>query len=325
LLLGKINNIKEHLETCKDIPKDAIIAYGNLLPQLRLLTRTYLPESCNAEDFNDAEAAALENGLKYIRLVEEQGLDHSKWSVEEWQRRLYSRFKNAVLESAKYLLSPISLPRPVRFSMKKYVDVIAIIKKYVKTENVATSDLYKVIFEKGCTTENIGKCVECKNCHIKILDIDDLSEINSLLTGERKSLSYYAKLYRKSYDEWIRLLESVKEFSYLHDISEETEMEISMDNLITLKRFKDKLNKVHPKLYEIYCHSICDTDTDRLNEKLEVFTPRGWLNKDIKELYDLTSPEFKQLLEEGDRVLNEFRKNEGLRPIQRKLWSEFTK
>jgi hypothetical protein len=328
MLKKKIDQIRAGLftEEC-GIPKNALKAYADLLPKLRFITSQYLPNTSTMDDIDDAESDALENGLRYIRAVMKKDPFSTEWTKQEWSKRLYSRFQNAVLESAKYLLSPIKLPRPLRFSMKKYVDILSILRKYIKETNIVNSDLYKAVFECYCSLTNYKTCPYleiCKTCHIQELDSEDLYEIQQMLVGDRKSIMYYAKLYRKTYKDWIGMLESVKEYVVRNDLPQEDRVDYDLDKLLTFKHFRECLNAIHPDLFEIYCFAISDTDTERLNSNLEIFTPRGWLGKDIKDKFNLTKDDLMTLLESGDEVLNKFRTNEGLQPIQRRLWSEFT-
>lgn len=332
MVISMINSFKQALHTDKvsGLSLEAKEALASLLPALRPLASQYLPETCNQQDFEDAEADAIASGVKYAQSVLRSKPESKHWSKTEWRRRLYSRFMNAVMESARYLLYPMSIPRPLRFSLKKYSEALSIIRKYVQEDHVHSSSLYQVLFYRECNMRKMNECKdkECEygfvECPILGMDFEDIHRLHLLLSGNRKSLTYYGKLYRKTYRDWIRILESVKTIAASSLLSPDKEVFPDMDRYLVLKQLKEKMASIHPDLFEIYCYALSDVDVNKLNTTHIVQTPRGWLNRDIKDRFDIESYEFRNLLEEGDRLLNEFRSYEGLPPIQRRFWTKST-
>jgi hypothetical protein len=319
MISSKINSFKQALRsdnTC-ELTREAKEAIISLLPALRPLTLQCLPETCNRQDFEDAEADAIANGVRYAQISLKSNMDSRRWSKTEWRRRLYSRFLDAVLESARYLLYPMNIPRPLRFSLKKYSEAVSIIRKYAHEEQIHSSHLYQAFFYHECNLHKVNKCRICElglsECPILDMEASDMIKIHKLLSGARKSLTYYGKLYRKSYKDWVRILESVKSLAASSLLSPDKEVFPDMDKYLVLKQLKEKMVGIHPDLFEIYCHAMSDVDVNNLNVTHTVQTPRGWLNKDIKDRFGIESTEFRCLLEEGDKLLNEFRSYEGVR------------
>lgn len=328
MVTSKINSFKQALriETESGLSREAKEAIASLLPALRPLTLQRLPETCNLQDFEDAEADAVANGVKYAQSMLKSNPESKLWSKTEWRRRIYSRFLNAVLESARYLLYPMNIPRPLRFSLKKYSEAISIIRKYTDEEHVHNSALYQALFYHECNLNKLNSCTGCElgmdECPVLSMELRDMLKIHELLSGARKSLTYYAKLYRKTYRDWVRMLESVKTLAASSLLSPDKEVFPDLDKYIVLKQLKERMTSIHPNLFEIYCYSLSDVDVNKLNVTHVVQTPRGWLNKDIKDRFGIESYEFRSLLEEGDKLLNEFRSYEGLPPIQRRFWAK---
>ena len=325
MLHSKIAKFKKAIleDESSDLPKPVKEAIIDLLPALRPLTTQYLPESCVVQDYEDAEADAIAGGIYYARAVLKNKPESAEWNMLEWKRRLYSRFNNAILESVRYILYPLNIPRPLRFSLKKYSDAVIIIRKYVMEDEIRNSDLYRAVMELGCSLQDICSCRSCSlgfpDCPIMGMESSDIIELHALLMGARRSLSYYAKLYRKNYKFWIKTLEALKELT-VHAFTPDTQSSYDIDRVITLKRLHDRMDEEHPDLFELYCFAISDVDINKLNTNMELHTPKGWLNRNIKDRFGLETDELKVLLEKGDRILNEFRANEGLPPIQRTIW-----
>jgi hypothetical protein len=328
MIRTKIDGFKQSLRSDKtsELTGRAREAFISLLPALRPLTLQYLPETCNHQDFEDAEADAIANGIKYAQRMLRTNPESKRWSKTEWRRRIYSRFLNAIVDSARYLLYPMNIPRPLRFSLKKYSEALSIIRRYVQEEHVHNSLLYRALFYHGCNLEKMNACKSCElgvvECPVLSMETDDILKIHHLLSGTRKSLSYYAKLYRKSYRDWVSILESVKTLASSSLLSPDKETFPDLDKYLVLKELKEKMSSVHPNLFEIYCYALSDVDINTLNITHTVQTPRGWLNKDIKDRFGIESHEFHCLLEEGDKLLNEFRAYEGLPPVQRRFWAQ---
>jgi hypothetical protein len=328
MLAGTMKELRAGLEYGMDgVPKQAIEAYSELLGALRSMTSKCLPRICNKQDYEDAEADALLRGIKYIRNVSTRHHDiASAWDKEEWKRRLASRFHDGVLESAKYLLYPFNLPRPIRFSLKKYSDALAVLRKYSSAINLRSSVLYRAVIVYKCSVEVMQNCPICRfgreTCPLLTISNQDLHRLHSLVTRPRQSLSYYAEYYRTPYPVWVRLMETVKEFSVFPSEKQELPVTYDMDYALMLSQVSDRMQQEDPRLFDVYCDSFVDVDVVELNESLTIQFPRGWLSKSIKDYYGLSSQELQDLLKRGDDILNEFRKNEGLPPIQRGFRSE---
>lgn len=309
------------------IPNQAIEAYSELLGALRSITSKCLPSTCSKQDYEDAESDALLRGMKYIRNVTSRHPEVAlSWDKEEWKRRLYSRFHDGILESAKYLLYPFNLPRPIRFSLKKYSDTITILRKYSSAINLKSSVLYRAILIHRCSIEVMQNCPACrfgrKTCPLLNIPTSDLNKLHALVTRPRQSLSYYAQYYRTPYPVWVSLMETVKEFSVFPSEKQELPVTYDMDYAIMLSQISDRMQKEDPRLFSIYCDAFADVDVTELNETLTIRIPRGWLSKTIKDYYELSSQELQELLQKGDDILNEFRQNEGLPPVQRGFRTE---
>jgi hypothetical protein len=324
MLASTVKQLREGLapQCMEEVPDQAIEAYAELLGLLRPITSKCLPSTCNKQDYEDAESDALLRGVKYIRNVTLRHRDIAfSWDKDEWKRRLYSRFHDGVLESAKYLLYPFNLPRPIRFSLKKYSDTIAIIRKYSSAFNVRTSVLYRAVVVHRCSIEKMQDCGACifrrKTCPLLKISTKDLNALHSLVTRPRQSLSYYAEYYRTPYPIWVNLMETVKEFSVFPSEKQELPVTYDLDSALTLSRVSDRMQKEDPRLFDIYCQSFVDVDVTDMNESLSLRLPRGWLSKSIKDDFGVSSQELQNLLRKGDEILNEFRAYEGLPPIQR--------
>jgi hypothetical protein len=324
MLPNKITKFKNSLlsDNTDDLPYNIKEAIANLLVTLRPLTAQYLPETCTKQDYEDAEADALLNAVYYARSMLKNKPECAEWNMLEWKRRLYSRFNNAIIESVRYILYPLNIPRPLRFSLKKYSDAIEIIRKYVMEENVKGSQLYQALMEGGCSMQDLCTCRSCsfgfEDCPILSMESKDIIEIHALLMGARKSLSYYAKLYRKNYKFWIKTLEALKDLT-THSIMPDDYVSHDLDKILTLKKMHERMDTEHPDLFRIYCYAMSDTDVTKLNQTCTLNTPKGWLNRNIKDQFNLKPDELRSLLEKGDQILNEFRANEGLPPIHRSL------
>jgi hypothetical protein len=324
MLSSKIKHLRGGLapQSMEGVPDQAVEAYSELLGVLRSLTSKCLPSTCNYQDYEDAEADALLRGVNYIRNVTIKYPDAAfSWDKYEWKRRLYSRFHDGVLESTKYLLYPFNLPRPIRFSLKKYSDAVGLIKKHSSAVNVKTSVLYRAIIVHRCSVETMDACKVCilkrKVCPLVRIPTRDLFKLHTLVTQPRQSLSYYAEYYRTPYQVWVNLMETVKEFSVFPAEKQELTIAYDLDISVMLSRVSDRMQKEDPRLFDIYCQSFLDIDVSKLNESLRIRSPRGWLSKGLKDQYDLSTLELQDLLKKGDQILNEFRANEGLPPIQR--------
>jgi len=309
-----------------DFTPEAREAFLSLLSALRPISLHYLPDTCTKQDFEDAESDAILNGIKYVKRVLKTKPESKAWSKTEWRKRIGSRFSNAILESSRYLLFPMNISRPIRFSLKKYSDALSILRRYVHNENLQNSALYQAWFYNECNLNNISICEDCKlglaSCPILEMDYADIVQVHSLLAGSKKSLNSYGQRYRKKYKDWVRILESVKSIAASSLLSPDREITPDMDKYVVFQSLKDKMAHVHPQLFDIYCYALSDVDVNTLNTTYRVQTPKGWLNRDIKIKFGIESQEFRSLLEKGDAVVNEFRSYEGLPPIQRSFWSK---
>ena len=92
-----------------------------------------------------------------------------------------------------------------------------------------------------------------------------------------------------------------------------------MDGEVELNRFRNKLAQLNPDLYSVYLEAFAPIDTDDLNKNLCIKTPRGWHSRHIKNRHNLTTQQYRELLVAGDKVLNQFRLNAGLRRVHREF------
>jgi len=317
-------------ECMKDVPPQAIEAYSELIGLLYMITTKCLPYASNFQDYEDAESDALLRGISYIRNVSTRHKETAySWSKVEWKRRLYSRFYDGVIESAKYLLYPFNLPRAIRFSLKKYSDAVGILQKYSRLSNIRSSVLYKSILLKRCSIDTIAKCKKCifklAECPLTVISTDDLQTLHSLVTNSDQSLSHYADYYHNTpYKIWIRIMESLKDFSSFQVDKQELPASYDMERGLTLKRVQQKMKKIHPKLFDIYCQLMTSVDTDALNTQLYFPPIKSWQSRIIREDYGIKPIELRRLLKQGDRLINAFRQHEGLLPIQRTVYSKST-
>jgi hypothetical protein len=149
----------------------------------------------------------------------------------------------------------------------------------------------------------------------------DRKELFMILRGTRKSLEFYAKWYRKTFEEWIRTLEMLRMYSVSGNVPD-IPVDYDFVGSIDLGDLRDQLNSLHPDLYGIYCRSLEDVDLQDLDTTLVIKTPTGWSNKQIKDDYNLPTQRYRELLLTGDSVLNSFRMNEGLPRIFRDFQEE---
>lgn len=298
-------------------------ALGDACSSIPRAVRYYFPDGINRLDREDAEATALFEALKYIYSKQDEP-ETTKWAKSVWYKHIMRRVNNAILEHAKYVFLPMVMPRPLRFSMKKYMEALKILNRYVKaSKDVAHSELYTAIINDGCgITDYCDKrACEYAVCPVNQLSLLDLKELHHIIIGKNKSLEYYAQWYRKSLKEWIHILELLRTYSVSNDVPD-LPVTPNTDRCVDLIRLRNRLEAIRPNLSNIYVESMEDVDLNRTEDELMLVTPRGWSTKHIKERFGLTSEEYKNLLLDGDRILNEFRVNEGLQKLHRDFQKE---
>lgn len=306
------------------LPENAFQALADALRSVPRLQRHYFPEGLNRLDRDDSEAEALLEAIQFIKRKTEETPTTKDWPKEQWYKHIMRRVQNAILEYTKYVYLPVVVPRPLRFSLKKYADALKLINRYVRAaKDVAHSDLYYAVFKANCNL--LVRCTSCtlgyEECPLRRVSYKTRKELHAILKGDRESLEFYAQWYRKTLGEWIELLEMLRTYSVSYDLPEIPiipDLESSAD----VGRFHNRLVTLHPDLYEIYCSSLEDIDLGRLEETLVIPTPRGWSNKSIKDQFGLTTEQYREMLIRGDSVLNEFRANAGLPRIRRDFQEE---
>lgn len=319
MLRKRLKDVRDH-----NLPPAAFQAFTDACKSIRQLQRRYFADGTNKLDLDDSESEAIVAALAFITQKLKKDKKSKNWPQPYWYKHIMRRVQNAILEYSKYVYLPIVVPRPLRFSMKKYADALKIINRYVKAvRDVTDSNEYYVIFVKGCNLLQ-KPCVVCElnysKCPISEISAIDRKELNSLIRGGRKSLEFYAQWYRKTLEEWIRTLETLRTYAGSNHIPE-IPIIYDFDGEMELKRFQSRLDDLHPDLYAIYISSLETTHLEDLDAGA-VITPRGWDNKTLKNKYDLTSQQFREMLLNGDKVLNEFRLNEGLPTICRDIQIE---
>lgn len=306
-------------------PKEAYQAFILATSSIRKIQEHYLSRYVNKFDRDDSEAEALLEGLRFIKNKLKEDPNSHKWPRDEWHRHILRRFQNAILEYSKYVYLPVVIPRPLRFSLKKYMEALRIINRYVKSlKDAAHSDLYYVLCIEGCSPLS-KDCDVCKVgyriCPMSEVSGKDRKELFKILRGPTKSLEFYARWYRKTFEEWIRTLEMLRMYTVSSNIPE-IPVDYDVDGSVDLKSVQNQLNSLHPDLYDIYCLSLEDTDVTDLESEFTLKTPIGWSSKQVKEKYNLSTQQYRELLLAGDTVLNTFRLNEGLQRVFRDIQKE---
>jgi hypothetical protein len=142
----------------------------------------------------------------------------------------------------------------------------------------------------------------------------------SLIRARKGSLTSYAKYSRRNLSIWIDLIKSFKDVridvKIDHTLTSDPQC---MENYVTLKGVKEKMDALHPDLYKIYLTSISDASIDEIIDANNLESPKGWLANDLKSLYNMATPELVQLLCKGDTIINELRTSQGLSKLQRKV------
>ena len=107
---------------------------------------------------------------------------------------------------------------------------------------------------------------------------------------------------------------------------------LNTENLIDFYNIKDELdsyftktifNKITQKeeqvgLTDIYLYQLSDQDIDKIIESNELEIPQRWQGKELVEHYELeNNAELRKLLKTGDRVINRYRRQNGLPRLKR--------
>lgn len=312
----KLNKIKNH-----GLTDEAFRALKAAARSIRKTQKRYFSYDVNELELEDSYSEALCEAWRFVKNKLEEDPKSQKWSVQDWYKHIMRRVQNAILEYSKYVYLPVTLPRPVRFSLKKYAESLRIINKYVKTtRNVTDSHLYRVLFEYGC--DPLKSCKICnagyEECPLNSLSTPDRKKLYDLLWGPRRSLAFYAKWYRKSFIEWVGLLETVLTFSVTTQ-TQETPVTYDLEASMDLHRFRHEAESIHPDLYAVYIASLDNTDISALESERVISTPKGWDNKYIKDRFGLTDQQYREMLVTGDRVLNKMRVDAGIPRIRRRI------
>jgi hypothetical protein len=316
------NEMKKALLASKPdyVPEGVLKLFVDMLPLVRRqIIRKFMPAGVSREDREDAESEALTTGFDYILNFCKKYPNQAKNRDEaEWRKKIYNRFSNAVFEYGKYITLPIVVPRPIRLSLNKFKEVERIIHTYEsKMDSSFVSDLYECVLVNGCVPDS--KCKDCKlsydQCPVDRLSPWDKKLMTQLLVHETGSIRAYGLNYRKPYQEWLGLLRAVRNYKTTHLFSEAVTYDF--DRLVTFSDLKEQMDQIDPRLFPVYCMSFYVVDLDVLGDTGSIQTPRGWISKEICELFDLQLEEYKDILVSGDEILNNFREHEGLPAIQR--------
>lgn len=298
-----------------DMPEPAKQAFIRAGRAMKKIQRHYFPDIIGEADIADSWSEATLAGFEFITEELVKNPECKNWTKDQWYTHVIRRFQNAVLEYSKYVYLPVSIPRPLRFSLKKYAETIKIIAKYTRTlRHPSHSDLYYALCIEGCNPM-VMTCTKCKcglnPCPLLHLSSEDSKALYDLLLGPKKSLVFYAQWYRKGFSEWIRLLEILQMYT-VSDIIPEIPISYDFDSALDLRKFERQLGDLHPSLYDIYTDSLDSLDLDELNNTLIIRTPYGWNSKQTKDRHTLTTQQYRDLLIKGDMVLNKFRVAVGL-------------
>jgi hypothetical protein len=133
---------------------------------IRKIQRHYLAYA-NKLDLDDSESEALLEAIKFIKQKLKEDQNSKTWSRDEWYKHIMRRIQNAILEYSKYVYLPVVIPRPLRFSLKKYIAALRIINRYVKSSrDPAHSDIYYILCVEGCSP--VSK--ECEICQFGYME-----------------------------------------------------------------------------------------------------------------------------------------------------------
>jgi hypothetical protein len=246
------------------------------------------------------------------------------WPTSKWTSLFNSATKDAVIHVTQYMLFPFSVPKPLRLSLFKYHDLLKILSAYHPLSNVSQSDLFRALVVMGCSP--LTKCNTCRlnfsSCPIPPLPISERRWLYKDITRKRSVLVFYAKRYRKTLESWLKQIDELRRFTVDVDSAEWT-ADYEMEDLVTFSDIKRRMSSVHPDLFKIMCFTMSAPAEDPTVTGI-LPTPTGWLSKDIKEAFHLSKNELSKLLEQGDRIINEYRRSQGLLPLQRGVQSKST-
>lgn len=306
------------------VPRKILKIFSDLLPAIPFMVLRFVPKDRQLSDFEDCEAEALYKGFEFIKKVVVKKPASLEWPRGRWEFEIKGAFKNGIINSIQHILYPLTIPRSLMFSVKKYIDAVDIIDTYVNGESLETSDVYRVAFYTDCRivpcfkTENGYDCLLNRSkCAFEYMSENDRISLARLIKGQRRSLLHYARGYRKTLSEWISLIKEYKFMAINQVIDYEQPAYIDLDKSVALIRLKNELNKYHSDLFDIYCMSLSDTDLNGLIDQSAIEFPKGWLAHQIRLKYGLDANALASLLHQGDKVINEFRKQHGFLPLQR--------
>jgi hypothetical protein len=294
------------------MPKNAAKALTKVVKRTRRMQRKYLSRFMTSQDADDSAAEVILECVKFIYKIVEENKTPLGWDEETWLVSLRKLSKGILVEYTKNILFPLPLPRPLRFSLKKYSDVLHILNKY-------ELNLRPVIFNSECPVIN---CHEpCRlgypRCLILHLSPSDHRRLYDLTRGEKQSLTNYAQMSRKTFDEWIKILEEVSMFS-TQTITPDMAMVINYDleSELDLSDLRRRFSKVNPQLYEMFCECLEEQEFQVADGMINLEMPRGWSGRDLKDRYGLSTEQVKELLGEASSIINHLRSSNGLPNIQ---------
>lgn len=300
------------------MPKHAAKALSKVVKHTRRMQRKYLARFMTTQDADDSAAEVVLECVKFIYKTIQENEDSSGWDVATWLTSLKKLSKGVLVEYTKYLLFPLPLPRPLRFSLKKYSDVLNILNKY-------DWDFRPIVLNSRCPLIN---CIEIcplgyTSCQALLLSPYDHRRLYDLTRGEHQSLDAYARMSRKTFDEWIQLLKEVSVFS-TQTITPDMAMVINYDleSELDLAEIRRRFAKVNPKLYEMFCECLEEQEFQVADGMINLEMPRGWAGRHLKDRYGLSTEQVKELLGEASSILNQLRADYGLPSIQGGIYTK---
>jgi len=276
------------------LPKPVLEALVRVVKLVPKIQRKYLSNQSTKEDVEDCLSSFLVLALDSLQKK------MKKLPTEiDWFKYFVGLLKSAIIEHSKYIYFPLEIPKTIRLGMKKYIEVVGILRKY-KDWRV----LYNNIVLHTCNLE----CKDCSNqCR---LSNKDHHKLRQLLYGAEHSLTRYAQLYRKTLLEFILILEEVHMFKS-NFLTPDVAVSYDFEEQLDLHTLKERFSNVHPQLFQIYCESLEEADVDFTVSPFQLSIPNGWTSKDIKDRYGLTTQQFKDLLNEGNNLINAVRPKHG--------------
>jgi hypothetical protein len=304
------------------IPEKLLEHVYNSLPILHKLIHNMVPPKVLGQYYDDCEADAISAALEAVVYQYNHDEKCVAFPRSFWTKLLITRYRDVLLEkSTKYLFLPVSIPKPLRLSLRRYSDILDTLQPYMLDyKYVSESPLYQRAIKERCLSEK--NCLtECEHeCVLKNVSETELHRLHVKVTNSLYIIGQYAERYRREYTDWIETLETLKDYR-MHDIQDNEDVWMTTSDLeedYTLEQIKTRMSEVHPDLFELMCYVFSDENITQANRELKLNYPRGWLSRDIKQRFiTLNEKDLKNLIEQGDNIINELRTSNGLCPFQR--------